>query len=587
MINAVLRQLCTALPQAVLKTKVRGVVEAQLIVDAGRHLDAGEFGAALSLLEPFAKSGTASASLLCLLGQALARAGRLTDAQLTLERALAQEDTPELRAALGNVLRLAGDDAGAEAQYRIALDLDQGQAAVWYNLGLILQRRAAYDEAAISVRRALAEAPMFTEALRAYARLAALTPGLWDGVREACERALKIQASFAVAWEILGYVRLKQNFDAAGAVEAFDRALAAGGDGANLHGNLGIALQDVGRIPAAIEAYDRAIARDANNPLYRFHRSLALLLTGRFTEAWPDYELRLLDEAAPQRRFAIPKWFGDAPPKGRLLVSAEQGLGDQIMFASCIPDLEATGVPLLIECHPQLEKIFCRSFPQALVRAGTQFEDPSWTARYPDLSCYVPCGSLPGIFRRTAADFPQRVGYLKADPEKVISWRERLAKIGSGLTVGISWRGGTEKSRRALRSPDTRDLANLLQEPSAEWISLQYDVAPGEIGALEDLSGRRIHHWPDAIADYDETAALLSGLDLIVSVCTSVVHLGGALGCKVWVMAPFTPEWRYGLNEGGMHWYPHVRVIKQKSPNAWPELIQRVHNELAALQVGS
>jgi tetratricopeptide (TPR) repeat protein len=586
-INAVLRQLCAALPQAVLNTKGRRLAEAQLITDAAGHLDIGQFDAAVSVLEPIAASRHASVSLLRLYGQALARAGRLTEARFTLERALSQQDSAEARADLGNVLRLGGDEAGAEAQYRIALNLDQGQPAVWYNLGLALERRAAYDEAAVSVSRALAEAPLFAEALRTFARLAALTPGLWDGLIEACERALRIQASFPVAWEILGYVRLKQDFDALGAVEAFEHALAGGGDGADLYGNLGIALQDLGRIQEAIEAYDRAITRDATSPLYRFHRSLVLLLTGQFAAAWPDYELRLLDETAPRRRFSIPRWSGETPPQGRLLVSAEQGLGDQIMFASCISDLEAFGLPLLIECHPQLEKIFCRSFPQALVRAGTQFEDPRWIATYPELSCYVPCGSLPGLFRRSTADFPKRGAYLKADPEKVISWRERLAKIGPGPKVGISWRGGTEKSRRALRSLHTRELRALLQERSVEWISLQYDVATGEIDALQDASRRRIHHWPDAIADYDETAALLCGLDLIVSVCTSVVHLGGALGCKVWVMAPFSPEWRYGLSEGSMHWYPHVRVIRQKSPNAWAELIQRVHNELAALQVGS
>ncbi len=112
-------------------------------------------------------------------------------------------------------------------------------------------------------------------------------------------------------------------------------------------------------------------------------------------------------------------------------------------------------------------------------------------------------------------------------------------------------------------------------------MSLQYDATDDEVRTLSAAAGVTIHHWPDAIADYDETAALLCGLDLIVSVCTAVVHLGGALGRPVWVMAPFSPEWRYGLNQDVMPWYPAVRVFRQPGPYQWPPLVERVKNELA------
>ena len=113
-------------------------------------------------------------------------------------------------------------------------------------------------------------------------------------------------------------------------------------------------------------------------------------------------------------------------------------------------------------------------------------------------------------------------------------------------------------------------------------MSLQYDATDDELRTLSAAAGVTIHHWPDAIADYDETAALLCSLDLIVSVCTAVVHLGGALGRPVWVMAPFSPEWRYGLSQDVMPWYPSVRVFRQPGPYEWSPLIERVKNELAA-----
>jgi hypothetical protein len=149
--------------------------------------------------------------------------------------------------------------------------------------------------------------------------------------------------------------------------------------------------------------------------------------------------------------------------------------------------------------------------------------------------------------------------------------------------VGISWRGGTARTRRKLRSPTPAALAGLMQTSGVHWVSLQYDATAAELRAFGAATGATVHHWPEAIDEYDETAALLCALDLTVSVCTAVIHLGGALGRPVWVMAPYSPEWRYGLYWERMPWYPSVRVLRQASPGAWDGLLQRVKNELAAL----
>jgi tetratricopeptide (TPR) repeat protein len=557
--------------------------EPEWLAPAREALDCGSFELAIERLAPHIARVDAPAAALHVAGQSLARVGRLTEATALLRRALAREDSAAARADLGNVLQLLGDHSAAEAEYRRSLAIDRAQPSAWYNLARALERRGAVAEAAACLDEALALEPGFAEALKAYVPLAGKLPRLWEAVERWSAHALEVAPGLAAAHEVIGFVRLKRDLDARRATEAFELAIRAGGGGANLYGNLGIAFQDLGRIPDALAAYERALALDPHNPLVRWHRSLALLLAGRLEEAWPDYELRLRSEDAPRRSFPIPRWDGRTVPEGQLLISAEQGLGDEIMFASCVPEVLALGARCVIECHTKLEAIFRRSFPQAAaVRAGTQLEDLRWLADFPDIGCYVPAGSLPLEFRRSVTDFPRHHGYLKADPVKVSAWKARLDALGSLPKVGFSWRGGTEKTRRRLRTPGVEDLAALLREPGVEWVSLQYDASETEVRDLAAMAGARLHHFAEAIADYDETAALLCALELTVSVCTAVIHLGGALGRPVWVMAPFSPEWRYGLYWERMPWYPTVRVLRQSAPGSWTELIGRVKNELAA-----
>jgi tetratricopeptide (TPR) repeat protein len=551
------------------------------IEEARRAAVAGDLRRALAVARSVATRTDAGAEALHLYGQLLAQCGETAEALHALRRAVALEDSAPLRADLGNVLLLRGDLDGAEAEYRRALAGDAQSALAWHNLGTLLARRARDAGAGRCFERALDLAPALPEALRALGALAVRAPHLALDPRARCAQALAAQPDCAMAHEVLGFVRLKQDLDAEGALECFDRAIAGGEAGTELYGNLGIALQDLGRVPDALAAYDRALAIDPANAAARWHRSLALLLVERFEAAWPDYELRLQSEGWPRRPLPVPRWEEPVPPGGRLLVTAEQGLGDEIMFASCIPDLVRAGARVALEAHPKLAAIFRRSFQGVDVRAGTQFESLDWVAAEPGIERYVEAGSLPLRFRRTRADFPAHAGYLRADEGKVRRWRERLEAIGAGPFVGLSWRGGTEKSRRRLRSPAPAELASLLAAPGIRWVSLQYDASADEVEALARAAGGRLQHFQDAIDDYDETAALLCALDRTVSVCTAVVHLAGALGRPVLVLAPYSPEWRYGLTAERMPWYPSVRVLRQPERHAWAPLVARVADELA------
>jgi tetratricopeptide (TPR) repeat protein len=548
--------------------------------EARRQLESGAPLAALATIRPVASRPDAGAPVLRLYGQVLARCGSHAEALAAFRRAAALEDSAAVRADIGNVLLLMGDFDAAEEAYERSLAVG-ASAGAWYNLGLLQLRRRRDAEAARCFGRSLDATPDFPEALRALGAIAVRLPGAAEEVRRRCAALLAADPECSAAHEVLGSLRLKLDLDAEGAIDCFGRAGAAGGGGADLHRDLGVALQELGRADEAIEAYDRALAVNPSDATARWHRSLALLLVGRFEEAWPDYEVRLMDEARPQRSVPVPRWTEQALPSGRLLVLAEQGLGDEIMFASCIPDLVRAGAEIVLEAHPKLAPIYRRSFPTVEVRAGTQFEPLDWAARDAGIERYIEVGSLPSRFRRTRADFPERGAYLQADAEKVRRWRARIDTLG-GPAVGISWRGGTDKSRRHLRSPRLEDLASLLEVPGVRWVSLQYDARAEEIEAFRNATGGRFHHWQDAIDDYDETAALLAALDHTVTVCTAIVHLAGALGQPVVVMAPYAPEWRYGLRSERMAWYPSVRVLRQPARHAWAPLVARVKKELPA-----
>ena len=188
-------------------------------------------------------------------------------------------------------------------------------------------------------------------------------------------------------------------------------------------------------------------------------------------------------------------------------------------------------------------------------------------------------------YRRSLADFPRHSGYLKADPVRTHEWRGRLHALGPGLKIGLSWRGGTPVSRVALRSIPLEAWTRLFALAGVRFVSLQYtEGAAAETAALARAGGPVVTHWQDAIDDYDETAALVSALDLTISVCTSVVHLAGALGRPVWVLAPQAAEWRYGTRGETLPWYPSARVFRQHESGDWEAVMRRVASELHALQ---
>jgi hypothetical protein len=349
------------------------------------------------------------------------------------------------------------------------------------------------------------------------------------------------------------------------------------------YSTLGLALERQGRYDEAIAAHRELAARGGSRATADFGEALVRLLLGEFQAGWEQYEARLIAPGVRTlyEQLDYPRWRGASLAQRNLFIAREQGLGDEIMFASCFADAIGVAGRCFISCDARLQPLFARSFPRATVVSGSEAEVRERLAGEA-IDYQIPAGSLPLVFRTRPEDFPRHSGYLLADPARVEHWRARLASLGAGRWIGVSWRGGVPKSGRERRSLPLAALKPLLQVPGTRFVSLQYGDVEAEVGALERNHGIRVEHWPEVIASADETAALLGALDRTVSVCTALVHLAGALGRPVSVLVPAVPEWRYGARGEGMPWYPSVRLFRQSVPGDWQPVIEAVRAGLAA-----
>lgn len=391
-------------------------------------------------------------------------------------------------------------------------------------------------------------------------------------------RATQLADDEAVVWNNLAlcYQETDQPQEA---LKCFIKALSRDPNDLFTLGNICKLYNDLGEPQKAIHCADKALRLKPNMSQARYNRGISLLSQGNWKEGWEGYEYNLGRHSGRRERVygTIPRWTGE---KGLTLIAyGEQGIGDEINFASCIPDLQRDN-KVIIECEPRLEKLFRRSFGGNVY--GTRYIKGGleWPAKHP-IDATVAFGSLPGHFRNAAIEFPG-TPYLIPDPQRCVQWRALLDSLGPKLKVGLTWTGGIRKTFASLRSLDLKDLEPIWRQ-DATFISLQYKDAAEEVADVENSTGIKIHDWPHATLtkDYDDMAALVSQLDLIVTVQQTAVHTGGALGVPTWALIPKTPLWRYGLTGTTMPWYRSVVLYRQK--NLWIDTIAQVGSDLRKL----
>ncbi len=515
------------------------------------------------------------------LGLALVGLGRNGEATACFERAIGlAHDLVSAHVNLGRLHEALGKTEEAADCFNLALAFDGGAIEAELGLGRLMRGVGRVDDGLAQFRAVIERAPEYAPAFFELAS-GLNQAGDTEGAIGAYERAIALRPGYSEARVNLGLIYLSQLGDARRAEFLFRQAAQAAPDLIEAQANLGLALHEQGRFDEALRHYEEQIRRWPGVIEFRWNRGIANLASGNFEQGWDDFELRKQrpDAGGVHEKFVLPDWDGSTLEGRSILVYGEQGLGDEIMFASCLPDVIAQASLCVVECDGRLASLYRRSFLGARIEARKGNRARDWPATYPALALQSAVGSLPRHLRRRVADFPPHLGYLIADAEASAKWHARLDRLGPLRKIGISWRGGTRKTRGSLRSLGLDQLSPLLDGARAMFVVLQRDLSDAERGVL---AGRPKVFIPEASSDVDEMAALLSALDLVITVDNTLVHLAGALGRPVWVLLHHSPEWRYPWEGERAPWYPSARLLRQPRPGDWRAVVSAAHERLEA-----
>lgn len=459
-------------------------------------------------------------------------------------------------------LHQAGKFVEAEKLYRAALARDEGNATTHHNLGVLLHSFKRFEEAAHHATRAISLGPDDAEAHLNLALTLRQLGRLTEALDEA-RRSIALRPDHANAALAIG--NLLQDLDQAEAAEAaLRRALELNPKFVLALNNLGNLYLRRGAVDEAIRLYRQGIAAEPDHPEAHSSLSLALLLQGAFAEGFEEYEWRWHRGGLKPRRFKQPVWSADAPAGTTVLVYAEQGQGDTIQFARYVPLLTARGQRVVFEVQPTLTRLLAGIGGATVVSAGKPL---------PGFDRQIALLSLPRAFGTTLETIPGEVPYLKAPADVSVKWRSRFASEPA-FKVGLVWRGRFTFPNDRRRSLDPALLAPLFDVPGVCLVSLQKEPRDGDLatlralGPIDDIGGE--------LGDFADTAGAIMALDLMISVDTAIAHLAGALARPIWVLLPFSSDWRWLLEREDSPWYPSARLFRQARPRDWPDVIARL-----------
>jgi tetratricopeptide (TPR) repeat protein len=546
------------------------------------------------------------ADTLHLMGCLSLHAGQHDHAVAWIARAIRQDPKPEYLASLGTTLQQQGRYEEALGVLDKAVQLRPDQAELWRQLGDILVQLMRYDQALLSFQHVLKLDPRHPDALYK-------SGALFNQLGRHKEAITHLDLSDKVlpnhgptlqarAQTLYNLNRLEES-QAEGR-----RAYRLDPDNADTCNNIGAALRALGRYQEALGWFDKALkirpglVEALDNKiiaLFQLHRfdevfalydrtkslkldtaitewnvSLAYLLTGNFEAGWPRHQARLKLPSASYPRFPQPMWLGAEEIEGKtILVCADEGLGDTIQFVRYVPVLAERGARVVLAVQDPLQRLLSglsgvsRCVPMSAIGALPAFE----------LHC--PVSSLPLAFGTRLDTIPSATSYLPSPASSQRqAWEDRLGPHAR-LRVGLVWSGSPTHTNDANRSIPLKVLSRII-DVDAAFISLQKDPRPRDRALLEQTG---IVELTTHLSDFAETAALLSCLDLVITVDTSVAHLAGALGCPTWILLPWTPDYRWLLDRDDSPWYPTMRLFRQTASRDYAPVVDRVRSELLTL----
>ncbi len=444
----------------------------------------------------------------------------------------------------GIAAQQAGDRVRAVAAYRKAIRINPGLAPAHFNLGQLLREERDYEGAATCF-----------------------------------EAAVRLRPTAGDAWLNLGAMleRLERHQEA---VAMYRRAVECVSEDVRPRYNLANALLALGEFSEAAEAYRAVLEQEPDFTGAQWNLATALLAGGSFQAGWTHYEHRWTHLGVdPARRFPWPLWAGEPVAAKRILVWREQGLGDELLFATCLRDLAAAGAEVTLAVSPRLVGMLTRAFPGVTV-----IDDGAWGDAAFDFQ--VPLGTLPRYLRKNRDAFPLQTKFLTPDSAHATRWTARLDALGPGLKVGICWRSGMMTEERSRTYSRLEEWGPVLTTPGIHWINLQYDDCLAELMAAEAEHGITIHRWDgeDLKNDLESVLGLIWNLDAVVTAPTAVSSLAGAAGVPTWQIDNGMDWTAHG--EDRSPWFPSIRLIRRGFGSAdWAPVLRRAAMELDARRV--
>lgn len=416
------------------------------------------------------------------------------------------------------------------------------EAAVQFDKALAID--PGCHDAALALGYCLHELRKFEEALAVYDRLLSASPVL------------------TVAWNNRGTTLLEM-CRYAEAAASFSRALELNPCLYDARVVLASCYQALGLVDEAMSACNAVLADAPEHAEAHWNKSLLLLLNGDYQQGWQEYEWRWKKRnfSSPVRNFVQPRWQGEPASGKTILIHSEQGFGDTLQFCRYIPLVAARGMRVVFECHPPLVGLMeCLAENVDVVALGQPL---------PHFDLHLPLLSLPLIFGTTVDTIPGDVPYLLPPADRLPLWRG-LVQDENRFKVGLCWAGKSYPDPG--RSCPVEQLSSLAEIDGVSWYSLQ-------VGWKNDLP-IPMNDITVNIRDFADTAALISRLDLVITIDTAVAHLAGALGTPTWVLLPFAPDWRWMRGRNDSPWYLSMRLFRQDAYGEWTKCIGTLHSAL-------
>ena len=489
------------------------------------------------------------------------RAGQAGAAEQRLDELLARAPMEPRAMLLKSVVHTKAEPAVCLAMVEQAVHLDPFNAETWYNLAVFEAERGRLDVALDGYRRTVLLDPLHANALN-------------NGC-ESLRRFDRFEESLAWA----------------------DRQLALGHASWAAHLNRAICLLHLRRMDEAEVAFKRALALDPERPIIRWELFPLYLFQNRFAEAWEAFEQRFAAghlNGVFHYPFMQPLWAGEPLAGRHILVHNEQGLGDQIMFASALPEVIDQAEKTTLVVSGELVPLFQASFPTARVlptRVGRFAGDhppPAWLPELGQIDYQIPIGGLMHRLRTGTEDFADPRVYLRSSEDARQRWSKAVAKkmpTASGLRVGLCWASNPalfrmDSSRRATKkSMSLETMAPLAAVEGVQFVS----VLNWKIDSMPKAFAGRLLDVSTDLRSLDDTAALIGELDLVITVDTAVAHLAGALGKPVWLLLHDFADCRWSLTGDRSYWYRDMRLIRQTGPGDWAGVIAETARSLEAL----